>query len=161
MLALKKSRRPEGRRLSVGGSGDDAPMLAGALGVGRDCACRCEVEIALERKSQRAAGAGELCKAHVTEFGFAEAEIAEAECQVDVGVELREEPCGVAVGSEKLHGGFKVQRLILTVDRVALRASVLEEFLALGGADEMVWTPPLLNEPGVARCWVDEEEPGC
>jgi hypothetical protein len=52
------------------------------------------------------------------------------------GVEFRQEPGGVAVGSEELHDGLEVEDLILTVDGVALRASVLEEFLALGGSDE-------------------------
>ena len=33
-------------------SGDDAPMLAGEVGVGRDRSRRCEVEIALERKAE-------------------------------------------------------------------------------------------------------------
>ena len=56
-------------------------MLAGALGVGRDREGRCEVEIALERKPEGAAGGGEFCEAHVAEFGFAEAEIAETEGQ--------------------------------------------------------------------------------
>jgi len=45
----EKGRRPEGRRLRVSGSGDDPPMLAGEVGVGRDRARRCEVEIALKR----------------------------------------------------------------------------------------------------------------
>src|SRR5450631_2756706 len=136
-------------------------MLAGALGVGRAREGRCEVEIALERKSQRAPGGGELREAHVTKLRFAESEIAKAECQVDAGVEFGQEPGGVAVGGEEFDDGWEVEDLVLAVDRVALRASVLEEFLALGGSDEMVWTPPLLNEPGVARCWADEEEPGC
>jgi hypothetical protein len=41
-------RRPEGRRLNGGTSGDNAPVLAGQIGVGRDRSRRREVEIALE-----------------------------------------------------------------------------------------------------------------
>jgi hypothetical protein len=74
-------------------------------------------------------------KAHVAEFGFAEAEIAKSKCHVDVRVELCEEPGGVPVGGEELHHGFEVQHLVLTVDGGALSASVLEEFLALGGSN--------------------------
>lgn len=44
-----ESRRPEGRRLRISGSGDDAPMLAGEIGVSRDRLRRGEVEVALER----------------------------------------------------------------------------------------------------------------
>lgn len=44
-------------------SGDDAPMLAGEVGVGRDRSRRCEVEIALERKAEWAAGGSELVEA--------------------------------------------------------------------------------------------------
>jgi len=54
------ARRPKEERLGrkaaepkAGGSrsrlGDDAPILAGEFGVGRDRSRRCEVEIALER----------------------------------------------------------------------------------------------------------------
>jgi hypothetical protein len=52
----RKNRRPEGRRLKVSGSGDDAPMLASEVGVGRDRSRRREVEIALEREPQGSAG---------------------------------------------------------------------------------------------------------
>ena len=41
-------------------SGDDASMLAGELGVGRDGSRGREVKIALERKAQRAARGGEF-----------------------------------------------------------------------------------------------------
>ena len=53
---LQKSRRPEGQRLRVSASGDDATVRAGALGVGRDREGRCEMQIALEREPQRAMG---------------------------------------------------------------------------------------------------------
>jgi hypothetical protein len=43
-----KGRRPEGRRLKVRASGNDAPMLAGELRVGHDRSRRRKVEIALE-----------------------------------------------------------------------------------------------------------------
>lgn len=48
-LDASRGRRPEGRRLVGSESGDDAPMLAGDVGVGRDRAGRYEVEVALER----------------------------------------------------------------------------------------------------------------
>jgi hypothetical protein len=56
-----------------------------------------------------------------------------------VGVQLREEPGGVAVGGEEFDDGLEVDSLVLAVDGGSLGACVLEEFLALGG---MVWTPP-------------------
>jgi hypothetical protein len=73
-------------------------------------------------------------RAHVPEFRLAKAEIAKAEGQV-VGVEFGEKPRGVAVGGDELHDGFEVEDLVLAVDRGALSAPVLEEFLALGGSD--------------------------
>ena len=71
MQCPAESRRPEGRRLKGAGSGDDASMLAGELGVGRDRARWLVVEIALDGKPQRAAVGGELVQAHVAEFRFA------------------------------------------------------------------------------------------
>jgi hypothetical protein len=53
-------------------SGNDAPMLTGELGVGRDRSRRCEVEIALEGKAQRAADGSELVQAHIAEFRLPE-----------------------------------------------------------------------------------------
>jgi hypothetical protein len=125
-----------GREAPEDPSGDDAAMLAGEIGVSRDRARRREVQIALERKSQRAAGSGELEEAHVTEFGFTETEVAKSEGQIDVGVELGQEPGGVAVGGEELDDGLEVEGAMLLVEGGALGASVLEEFLALGRCDE-------------------------
>ena len=71
-------------------SGDDAPMLASEFGVGRDRARRREVQIALQRKSQRAADGGEFEQTHVTEFRLAEPEIAKTERHIDIRVELCE-----------------------------------------------------------------------
>jgi hypothetical protein len=46
---------------------------------------------------------------HVIEFRFAEAEVAESECEMlAVRVQLREELGGVAVGGEELDDGFEV-----------------------------------------------------
>ena len=95
-------------------------MLARELGVGRDRPCRSEVEIALERKTQRAAGGSELVEAHVAKFRFTEAEIAETEGEIPVGVQLREEPGGVAVGGEELNDGFEVDGASLLVEGGAL-----------------------------------------
>ena len=111
-------------------------MLASEFGVGRDRARRREVQIALQRKSQRAADGGEFEQTHVTEFRLAEPEIAKTERQIDIRVELRQEPGGIAVGGEKLHDGLEVEALVLAVDGGALGASVLGEFLALGRSDE-------------------------
>lgn len=112
-------------------------MLAGELGVCGDRPRRREDDIALERKPQRAAGGGELVQAHVAEFRLPEAEIAETEGQVAVGVQLREEPGGVAVGGEELDDGFEVDGADLLVEGGALGAAVLEELLALGVGDEI------------------------
>jgi hypothetical protein len=49
---------------------------SGEVGVGRDLSRGCEMEIALDGKSQRSTGGGELREAHIAEFGFAEAEVA-------------------------------------------------------------------------------------
>jgi hypothetical protein len=112
-------------------------MLAGLLGVRRDRSRGREVEIALQRKSQRAAGGSELVQAHVAEFRLAEPEIAKTERQIDVGVELGQEPGGVAVGGEELDDGLEVEGLVLSVDGGALGASVLEELFALSGSDKL------------------------
>jgi hypothetical protein len=69
------------------------------------------VQIALQWKAQRAADGGELEEAHVAEFRLPEPEIPKTEGQIDVGVELRQEPGGVAVGREKLDDGFEVEAL--------------------------------------------------
>jgi hypothetical protein len=80
-------------------SGDNAPILASEIGVGRDRAGRHEVEIALEGQPESAAGSSEFAQAHVTEFRFPEAEVAETEGEMpSYGVQLRQEPGGVAVG---------------------------------------------------------------
>jgi hypothetical protein len=96
-------------------SGDDARMLAGQLRIGRDGLRRSEVEIALERKAQRAADGCELEQAHVTEFRLAEPESAKTEGQIDVGVELGQQPGGVAVGGEELDDGCALRALCLVV----------------------------------------------
>jgi hypothetical protein len=49
---------------------------SGEVGVGRDLSRGCEMEIALDGKSQRSTGGGELREAHIAEFGFAEADVA-------------------------------------------------------------------------------------
>jgi hypothetical protein len=109
MQHAAENRRPEGRRLKVSASGDDASMLAGELGVGGDRSRRREVKIALERKPEGAASGGELREAHVSEFRLAETEIAEAEGGINVGVELGQEPGGIAVGGEEFHDGLEVE----------------------------------------------------
>jgi hypothetical protein len=50
------------------------------------------VQVTLEREPERPAGGRELLEAHVAEFGFAESEIAETEGEINVGVELGQEP---------------------------------------------------------------------
>ena len=95
-------------------------MLAGELGVNRNRARRREVEIALEGQPERAAGGRELVQAHVAEFRFAEAEVAETEGEMIVRVQLREEPGGVAVGGEELNDGFEVDGASLLVEGGAL-----------------------------------------
>jgi hypothetical protein len=47
------------------------------------------------------------------------------------GIELCQEPGGAAVGSEELHDGLEVDRSLLLVDRLALRAAVGEELFDL------------------------------
>ena len=46
--APAKSRRPEGRRLMDSAAGDDAPMLTGELGIGRDRPRQREIEFVFE-----------------------------------------------------------------------------------------------------------------
>src|ERR1039457_3169877 len=125
-----KSRRPSGRRLIPDPSGHDAAVLAGELGESRDGSRRREAETALERKAQRAASG--------SEFRLPAAEVAETEGQMAVRVLLRGEPGGVAVGCEDLDDGFEVDGLVLAVDGGALGAAILEEFLALGGGDQLI-----------------------
>lgn len=100
--SAKKSRLPEGRRLKISGSGHDAPMLAGEVGVARNRSRRREVQIALEWKPERAACRFELFQAHVAEFAFGEAEIAKTESQILVRVEL----CGVPSNASRRHREF-------------------------------------------------------
>ncbi len=131
-----------------GASGDDAPMLAGELGVGGDRSCRREVEIALERKSHRAVGGGELVQAHIAKFWFAEAKVAETESEMPAnGIQLRQEPGGVSVGGEDLDDRIEVDRLVLAVDSGSLSPAVLEEFLTLGGSDELHGLIPVWADP--------------
>jgi acetylornithine deacetylase/succinyl-diaminopimelate desuccinylase-like protein len=98
------------RRLHARGSADmkgfigimlaQAPMFAAELGISRDRRRRSDVEIALERKAERAARGSNLIQAHVADFQFAETEIAKPEGEMPVvRVQLRDEPCGVAVGA--------------------------------------------------------------
>ena len=82
-------------------------MLAGELRVGRDRSRGREGEIALERKPQRAAGGGELVEAHVAEFRLAEPEIAKNKRQIDIRVELGQEPGGLPSGVKNLTTGAK------------------------------------------------------
>jgi hypothetical protein len=55
-VPAKKAADPKAGGVRVCGSGDDAPMLACALGVGGDREDRFEVKIAFEREFQRAPG---------------------------------------------------------------------------------------------------------
>jgi hypothetical protein len=129
-------------------SSDDAPVLAADLGVGCDRPCRRDVEIALGGTTQRAAGGSELVQAHVTEFRFAEAKVAETEGEMlAVRVQLREDPGGVAVRAEDLDDGFEVDGAGFLIERGALGASILEEFLTLGGGDELHGSIPVWADP--------------
>jgi hypothetical protein len=76
-------------------------------------------------------------QAHIAELRLPETEIAKSQGQVAVGVQLRQEPGGVAVGAEDLDDGFEVDGLVLAVYGGTLGAAVLEEFLMLGGSDEL------------------------
>jgi len=79
------------------------------------------VEIQFDGKTQRASGGGELREAHVAEFRLPEPEVEKSEGEIDVGVELCEEPSGVAVGGEEFDDGFEVEALVLAVDGGAAR----------------------------------------
>ena len=83
-------------------------MPASEFGVGRDRARRREVQIALQRKSQRATRGSELLQAHLGDLRLAEAEIAETEGQIAVRIQLRQEPGGIAVGGEDFDDRFEV-----------------------------------------------------
>jgi hypothetical protein len=135
-----RREKPPTRRLAGGAvySGDDASVLTGLLRVGREGARGREVKIALEGEAQGTADFGEFVQAYIAEFRFAEPQVAKAEGQgIHIGVELCEEPGGIAVGGEELYDGFKVEALILAVDGGELGASVLEELLALSEGDEL------------------------
>jgi hypothetical protein len=58
-------------------------------------------------------------EAHVAQFGLAESEITKSKGEIDVGVEFREEPRGVAVGGEEFDHGLEVPHLVLLVNGVA------------------------------------------
>ena len=104
-------------------------MLASEFGVGRDRARRREVQIALQRKSQRAADGGAFEQAHVAEFRLSEAEVAESECEMlAVRVQLRKEPSGVAVCGEEFHDGFEVDSAGLLVKGGATRILTKHRF---------------------------------
>jgi hypothetical protein len=123
-------------------------MFTGEIGVGGDRSRRREVEIALEWKAQRAAGGGELVQAHVTEFRFPEAEVAETEGEIlALRVQLREELGGIAVGGEELDDGFEVDGSPLLVEGGALGPAVFEEFLVLDGSDELHGSIPVWADP--------------
>lgn len=98
-------------------------------------------------KPEGAARGGKLREADVPECGFAQAEMGEAECQVDVGGEFGEEPGTVPVRGCELDDGFELQRLVLAVDGVALRAAVLEEFLAGAGLMSVMCSIPVWGGP--------------
>lgn len=100
-----------GRRLRLSGSGDDAAILAGEVGVGSDRSRRREVQIALERYPEGSTIGGEFREAHVVEFRFAEADVPKTEGQVHVGVEFREEPGGVPVGRKELRRTSEIDLL--------------------------------------------------
>ena len=82
--------------------GDDAPKLASFFGVSRNRLVGFEVQITLDRKAEFAADGLQFDEAHVAEFRLAHAEIAEAEGQAVVGIELLgphpgPSPCGPAL----------------------------------------------------------------
>ena len=112
-------------------------MLVRELGVRSKRPRRCEVELALDREAKLATDCRELLKGDVAELGETESEIAEAECSVRIiRIELREELGGVGVRGEELDDGLEIEGVVLPVTGGALRATVLEELLALGGRDE-------------------------
>jgi len=84
-----------------GASGDDAPVLAGVLGVGRDHTRRCEVAIALERKAAWPAGGASFVQVHVAEF-IAIAETLEADATAI--------PSGTALATSALRDSLNFER---------------------------------------------------
>jgi hypothetical protein len=57
-----------------------------------------EVQVAFQGQAELAGDGAKLCEAHVAELRHSETEIAEAEGETAVGVELGQEPGGAAVG---------------------------------------------------------------
>jgi hypothetical protein len=89
-----------------------------------------------------------LFSAHVAKFRLPETEVKETEGAMAADrVQLREEPGGVAVGGEELNDGFEVYGAGLLVEGGALSAAVVEEFLALGGSDELHGSIPVWADP--------------
>ena len=101
--------------------------------------------------------------AHATtptaEYWLALPQVAENEGEIRaIRVQLREEPCGVAVGGEKLNDGFEVENLILMPYGRALGAAVLEEFLARVSQLIAASGNSLLFEAAVIKAWRAERD---
>jgi hypothetical protein len=143
------AEKPPTRRPAAEGrvSGDDAPMLAGELGVGGDRSRRREVEILLQGQAQRAAGGGELVQAHVAEFRLAETEIAEPKARSPFGSSSVRSQVALPSGVKIFTTGSKSIAPGPSVEGGALGAAVLEEFLALGGSDELHGSIPVWADP--------------
>jgi hypothetical protein len=83
-------------------------------------------------------------QAYVAEFGFTETEIAEAEGQmIEVGVELGQEPGGVAVGSEELYDGFEIEAPVLAVDCGELARPSSRSFWCWAGVMSCMCSSPV------------------
>jgi len=85
-------------------------MLAGEFGVTRDRSRRGEVEITLERKVQWATGDSELVQSHNAGSGAPRPRSQRPRARYPFGVQFREEPSTVAIGSEELCTPFGAAR---------------------------------------------------
>jgi hypothetical protein len=128
-------------------SSDDVSARTRVVSVGRNRFVGFEVQVALDGKSELAAHGAKLREADVAEFGAAHSEIAEAEGEVGAFVDFGEKPGALGVGSEELDDGLEVERLILSVDRGALRDAVGEKLFGLCFGDECHGEVPCVSGP--------------
>ncbi len=111
-------------------SGEDTAGLVGFTGVSAQGVLGQEVLVAFDGESHGATECLDLREADIAEFGEAESQVTESECDVGVGgVDLRQEPGGTRVRGEELHDGHEVDALP-AIAGLALRDAVLRGWSA-------------------------------
>jgi hypothetical protein len=121
-----EEKPPTRRPASISASGDDAPKLASLFGIRRNRLVRFEVQIALDWQAEFAADGLQFDETHIAEFRLAHAEIAEAEGEPVIGIELGQEPGALRIRGEEFDNGFEVECAVAFVHRGALSAAVAQ-----------------------------------